>query len=257
MVVPVFNQVRFANAGDVDDCWVVATIWAAKSVASSIELPDVTQFRAAADDPDDGVNDGGNNDEMVRAVRKLWPHIPLVDFRSSDWARFIGFLREGRVASVAVLSSSLPPNLRFGFGGPHQVGVVWDGANFRLMNPLAPQGSTPPVIAEAALRKAAFDLFGFRMKAVVLSPTEGSDVDPTRDMPVAVADFLPGGSLYADPGKKGVIAVEWLGGQNVGVYCRRNGLLAIRYDRIGGAGESLVVAWYGADKLAGPIRALP
>jgi hypothetical protein len=223
-------------------------------VSSAIDLPDVTEFREAANDPDDGVTDGGNNDEIALAVRTLWPHIPLVDFRGSDWNRFTGWLREGRAASVAVLSSSLPPTMRFRFQGPHQVGVVWDGTDYRLMNPLAPEGSAPPAIAEAALRKAAFDLFGFRMKAVVLSRPEEEGVDPTKDLPVAQADFAPGGSLYADPNRKGVIAVEWVGANNVGVYCRRNGLFAIRYDLKGGPAEDLVVAWYGVDKLIGQLR---
>jgi hypothetical protein len=255
-MLPVFSQLRFPKAGDVDDCWVVATIWAAKSVAPSIAMPDATQFREAARDPDDGVRDGGNNDEMALAVRTLWPRIPLVDFRSARWDRFLRFVRDGHVASVAVLSSSLPRNLRFGFAGAHQVGVAWDGSNLRLMNPLAREGSAPAVIAEAALRKAAFDLFGGRlMKAIVLAPlNQEATVDPNRDMPVVVADLAGGGSLYRDPDRRRVLARTWAGANDVGVYCRRNDLIAIRLDLQGGPQEDLVLAWYGADRIVGPLR---
>jgi hypothetical protein len=255
-MLPVFNQARFPQAGDVDDCWVVATIWAAKSVAPAIAVPDAKRFREAARDPDDGVRDGGNNDEMALAVRTLWPHIPLIDFRSARWDRFMGFVREGHVASIAVLSSSLPASLQFGFPGAHQVGVAWDGSNLRLMNPLAREGSAPAVIAEAAMRKAAFDLFGGRlMKAIVLAPLhEEATVDPVRDMPLVVADLAGGGSLYGDPERRRLIARTWAGANDVGVYCRRNDLIAIRLDLRSGPAEDLVVGWYGADRIVGPIR---
>lgn len=164
-IFPVLNQRLYPKAGDVDDCFVVATCWAAKCVAPYLRLPDVTEFRAAAGDPDDGVSDGGSLDEIVKASRALWPQLPLTVYNGDNWQTFLDHVKRGGIASLAVISRLLPVEMRWGFLGAHQVGVAFTGGNFYLMNPLAPDGSPPVVIGSAQLRTAAFGLFaenGFR-----------------------------------------------------------------------------------------------
>ncbi len=150
----VFNQVRYPEAEDIDDCWVVATVWAALASRPSARKPTVTEFRAAAGDPDDGNADGGSESEVYRGARGIWPDIPVTAYHG-EWAPLAKLIKSGRIASAAVLSSRLPIN--YGFLGWHQVGVAWDGG-YVVANPLAPEGSAPTAIGEAALRSAVMPL---------------------------------------------------------------------------------------------------
>lgn len=176
-ILPVLSQRTYPAAGDLDDCWVVATCWAAKMVAPYLRLPDTTAFRAAAGDPDDGFQDGGSLSEIVLACKTLWPQLPLTAYDGEAWAAFLASLRADGVASLAVRSSLLPRDQQYGFTGAHQVGVAWDGTNFRLMNPLDTNGASPKAIGSAQLRMAAFGLFmGTGFRAVVL---EGLDMQIT------------------------------------------------------------------------------
>ena len=47
MILTVISQRLYPGAGDIDDCWVVATCWAARA-AGVAHLPTVPEFRAAA-----------------------------------------------------------------------------------------------------------------------------------------------------------------------------------------------------------------
>jgi hypothetical protein len=149
----VLNQKLYPGAGDVDDCWVVATCWAAR-IAGVRDLPTVTEFRAAANKPDKPGATGGSLTDIMRAVGVLWPDLGVVKYQSTNWDAFALALRRGKVASLGVLSSLLPAGLRFGFGGAHQVGVLFEGG-YLVANPLAPQGSEPIPISETALRASA------------------------------------------------------------------------------------------------------
>ncbi len=170
-ILPVMNQALFPGAGDIDDCWVVATIWAAKVADPSIEVPDIPTFRMAALSPNvDGVDNGGNNDRITRGAEKLWPHLPLIDFRLNGWGKLMGHLKAGRPVSLGLIAGKLKPGHRFGFHGAHQVGVVWDGVELRVMNPLAVRGSQPHSIGEAELRAAALALDQTHFRAVVFPP---------------------------------------------------------------------------------------
>jgi hypothetical protein len=136
----VFNQVRWPEAKDVDDCWVVASIQAVNAVAPWLPLPNVKTFRAAAGDPDDGKNDGGNVAEILNGIRGVWPVLTghLKPMRQDPWATLVSHLTAGRPVSVAVKSSLLPSRLQFGFGGAHQVCIARKGVRFLMANPLAP-----------------------------------------------------------------------------------------------------------------------
>jgi hypothetical protein len=152
-IYAVLNQKVYPGAGDVDDCFVVATCWAAR-IAGVRDLPTVKEFRAAANKPDLPGPSGGSITDIMRAVNVLWPDLGVTEYERPDWDAFALALRRGKVASLGVLSSLLPSKLRFGFGGAHQIGVLFDGG-YLVANPLAPQGSEPIPISETALRNAA------------------------------------------------------------------------------------------------------
>lgn len=91
---------------------------------------------------------------------------------------------------------------------------------------------------------------------------EEDEVDPTEDLPIAICDFDPGATLYADRDRRTVLAANWIGGEKVGIYTMpknpvqsdgRAALVAIRWDSKGGPPEKLHVAWGGVDKV-GNIR---
>jgi hypothetical protein len=157
-LLAVLSQRTFKGAGDIDDCWVVATVWAYKASCKGhpgLHLPSITRFRAAAGDPDDGYRDGGTITEIMRGATRLWPTVPVIRFVSTNWTAFAGYVRAGRPVSLAVLSSRLPSHMRFGFYGAHQVGVQFHDGSYYVANPLAAHGSTPQRITATALRYAA------------------------------------------------------------------------------------------------------
>ena len=170
----VLNQRVYPGAGDVDDCFVVATEWAYRaSTANPTGMTTVPVFRKAAGKPDLPGPTGGNLDDIMLAVGKLWPALDVVGYKHPSWQGFMDAMREGRYASLAVLSSQLPSNLRFGFNGPHQVGVAMVAGVLLVANPLAKQGSAPIPISSVQLARAAAGLNnGWVMAA--LFPKESS-----------------------------------------------------------------------------------
>lgn len=156
----VYTQ-RTPEAGDLDECWVYATIWAAVAADPGARVPTCTEFRKAAGDPDDGFMDGGSLDEIARASAVIWPHITQLRVEGKGdltWDILSNHLAQGRPASLAVDSGDLPLRLRFGFYGSHQIGVRRQDASVYVANPLAAQGSAPLPATEAEVRKAAFGL---------------------------------------------------------------------------------------------------
>lgn len=163
----VLNQKVYPGAGDVDDCWVVATVQAVRGVYQApvhleVGMPTVPEFRSAAGDPDDGVKDGGSLDEIMRAVHKLWPGLSSVELRGFPLDKFFDLLKEGGTASIAVWAGALPRELQFGFTKAHQVAVDFTNGHFRIANPLAPQGSRPVEVLAYELAKTinAYSLAG-------------------------------------------------------------------------------------------------
>lgn len=154
-VYPVISQKLYPGVGDIDDCWVVATVWAARGADRCSVKPSIKAFRAAAGNPDDPYRaDGGNIYQITQAVPKIWPLAKFTRMVSQDWSYFMGHLNAGDYITAALLASQLPTRLQFGFRGPHQVGLVKSAGTIYLMNPLAPEGSQPLPIAEATLRSA-------------------------------------------------------------------------------------------------------
>lgn len=154
-ILPVLNQGIYPLARDWDDCWVVATVWAAVGARRSARKPTVFEFRRAASNPDDPYRpDGGNIDEIARAIPIIWPGQPHHIQKTMSWAALVDHLDRGEYVSIALLSSRLPYSLRYGFRYAHQVGLVKVGSTIYLANPLAPEGSAPQAIREDALRYA-------------------------------------------------------------------------------------------------------
>lgn len=204
---PVISQVTYPEAGDVDDCFAVATIWAATAADPSARRPGMTEFRAAAGNPDKPGPTGGNLDNIMSAVRGIWPELTVMSYRSRSWLGFVAALTAGKIASLAVLSSELPAPLRFGFGGSHQVGVICQADRLWLANPLARDGAAPLPITEAELRRAAEAVAGGEIQAALFTPIAGGEMltaptgitSPQRVRIVRAGDLLdvPGGKRIA------------------------------------------------------------
>lgn len=170
----VLNQV-IRDPRDVDDCWVFALQWAALAADPNARRYSKDEIRRAAGDPDDGVRDGGNLDEMARAAALLWPTLkpaPYLGLASGLLDR----VRSGGRAAVALWAGRLPRGLQWGFTGAHAVGLVWDAAlGWLIANPLAPEGSRPQQITEPELVAALTDTrlaTNGRAWGVTFQPTE-------------------------------------------------------------------------------------
>jgi hypothetical protein len=196
-VPPVVSQIGYPGAGDVDDCWVVATVWAAIAADPTIARPTVLRFRAAAHKPDRPGPTGGNLDDVIRGASQLWPHLRIARQDSTDWAAFAGKLHDGWSASLAVLSSALPVRLQHNFRGPHQVGVVYAAGEYRLMNPLAHNGAAPAWIEETELRTAARAVAQGHILAALFEPAKGGTVA----LPIYLLRERPG-TLTVKPNAK-------------------------------------------------------
>jgi len=125
---------------DLDDCWVLSAIQAVNVTSPWYRLVGCKAFRHAAGDPDDGVNDGGNVTEIIAGIEGCYPELKgrAHGHRGVAWIDLKNDLDHHRPVSVAVLSSELPPGLRYGFEGLHQVTLA-QKANGQLLiaNPLA------------------------------------------------------------------------------------------------------------------------
>jgi hypothetical protein len=171
----VFNQRRWPRAGDVDDCWAVADLMAVHSVAPWLRLPNMTQYRAAANNPDRDGPTPGTVAQSGLAIRTLWDEFgKLIDVVENEpFKDVLPRIKAGRPASIGVLSDSLPERLQFGFSGPksaHRVAVFWTGTELKLANPLARAHSRPKPIGEEELHVAVRD-HPLVMANCVLMPT--------------------------------------------------------------------------------------
>ena len=160
MVLPVLSQRTYPSAGDIDDCWAVATIWAAAASLPTIVYPTITTFRAKAGKPDLPGPTGGNIYDANRGADGCWPYLPNYLAVTSNFDVIKEHIKAGRPGSVSVLSSSLPSDLRYNFLGAHQCGVQLIGSTLYCMNPLAPANTTPRTITYVELERAMRDLPG-------------------------------------------------------------------------------------------------
>jgi hypothetical protein len=162
------SQIGYPGAGDIDDCWAVATIWAANAAGYPYQ-PNMTVFRREADNPDRPGPTGGNLDDVMRGARGCYPGAHIRRYHSTSWDGFISLLKAGWVASLAIRSSALPANLHYGFHGLHQVGVAYQNGSYFIMNPLQHNGDRPDVISGADLRRAARGYTGGTISACLFS----------------------------------------------------------------------------------------
>lgn len=138
----VFSQRRWPGfGGDLDDCWAVASIQAVNVTSPWLRLVGISAFRKAAGNPDDPTKaDGGDTAQIVRGIRGCYPALAdhLRVLRGGTWSALLAHAAAGRPATIAIDSSKLPADLRFGFTGRHQVCVAQlpSGA-VMLANPLA------------------------------------------------------------------------------------------------------------------------
>jgi hypothetical protein len=199
------------SSPDWDDCWVVATVWAAVASQPDIHRPTIPEYRKHAGDPDDGIFDGGSLDEVIRGARGSWPDLDVTRWDGA-WDAFAALVKAGRPASLAVLSAKLPARLRFGFLGAHQVGIAWTGTTFVVANPLAKDGSAPLPATADELRTAALALpYGGKVRAAVFpAPAQLPDTsteEPMYSVPGIVSRRAPKGTPYyasaSDPNPKG------------------------------------------------------
>lgn len=184
-----FHQASWPGAGDVDDCWAVADLQAVHAVAPWLLLPGVPAYRTAAGNPDMPGPTGGTIADSQRAIRRLYPAIAALSafWGEGDGKTFDGLvlsLRQGRVASLALLSGALPPALRHGFAGVHRVAVFWSGGP-RILNPLAAAHSRPEAITASALQAACRAYDSTDIRAVLLpSPAQAFATHPL--LPAAI-----------------------------------------------------------------------
>ena len=209
---PAISQVGYPGAGDIDDCWAVASIWAAHAADPAIKLPTVPAFRAAAHNPDKPGPTAGDLSQIVHASVALWPDLPVLAYSSLDWSGFAGKVKAGSVASLAVASSRLPSYLRFGFLGAHQVGVIWWLGEFFVMNPLMHDGDTPMAITEPYLETAARGADKGWVLAALYQPVEApvQVTDPTPK----IVDLAVGVQCYAADGKTPLVKIQ-SGGKDI------------------------------------------
>lgn len=166
------SQVGFPGAGDLDECWLVATLTCLKNICPRLALPNARTFRDAAGVPDvQGRDNGGTGYDIGRAFRELYPGLPFAGY-TFTWADFKDRMKPGVVASIAVMSSALPGGLQYGFGGGHRVAVeLLPDDTWLFLNPLAKNGTRPQKISQADLRLAAAKFAGAgKIGAIVFTP---------------------------------------------------------------------------------------
>jgi len=152
---PAIAQAGYPGGGDIDDCWVIADVWAALASGQTFR-PTVTQYRRWARNPDRPGPTGGSLDHSMRAARQAWPGAGIRRYHSSNWDGFTSLLKAGWSASLSIRLLGLPSSWRYGFrDGMHRIGVVYQNGAYYYMDPNQHNGSAPRVVSGHELRTAA------------------------------------------------------------------------------------------------------
>jgi hypothetical protein len=171
-IFQVFSQTAWPGIGDVDDCWVLASLQAVHTVAPWLKLPGVKVFREKANVPDvQGQLDVGDEHDMARGLAGLYPNLPIEVADGMPFPEFVEQVRSGRPAAVVIRAGDLPQELQHVYQGIHAVTVAFDDESGDLLiaDPLAKPHSKPVPIAQPALRAA---IKGFQPDVhAVLMPT--------------------------------------------------------------------------------------
>ena len=161
-IFQVFSQTSWPGIGDVDDCWVLASLQAVHTVAPWLKLPGVRVFREKAGVPDvAGQLDVGDEEDMKRGLDALYPTLGHELVQGMPFQDFVEKLRSGRPAAVIIKAGDLPAALQHVYQGIHAVTVAFDDETGEILmaDPLAKAHSKPVPITQPALRKA---IEGFR-----------------------------------------------------------------------------------------------
>lgn len=171
-IFQVFSQRDWPGIGDVDDCWVLASLQAVHTVAPWLKLPGVKVFRDRAGVLDvPGQLDVGDEHDMKRGLDALYPTLGLEILDGMPFSEFVGKLRSGRPAAVIIKAGDLPDELQTTYKGIHAVTVAFDDETGAILmaDPLARAHSKPVPIAQPALKNA---IEGFKPNVhAVLMPT--------------------------------------------------------------------------------------
>ena len=163
------SQIGYLGAGDIDDCWCVATIWAAKAAGVPDWHVSVTEYRHWARNPDRPGSTGGSALGVDRGAVGCWPNAKIRRYHSSSWDGFISLLKTGWIGSLCIRAGALPSRLQHGFKGLHQVGIAYYEGKYYIADPLAPNNSRPREITGAEIRKAARGFSGTTIYATLIS----------------------------------------------------------------------------------------
>jgi hypothetical protein len=167
----VYSQRFWPGRRDHDDCWVIAALMAVHAVAPWLPLVGVKPFRRAAGKPDDPVlPDPGDEHDMARGIRTLYPSLPIEVVSGGRWPDVRKEVERGRPAALILVAGALPAGHQFGFAGVHAVAVAVENGQWLHADPLANPHSKPLPIERRALR-AAVKAFDPRVHAVLM-PTE-------------------------------------------------------------------------------------
>jgi len=176
----VYSQRFWPGRRDHDDCWVLASLQAAHAVAPWLPLVGVRAFRRAAGKPDDPDEpDPGNERDMARGLRALYPTLRVDLVSGGTWQAFRREVEGGRPAALILRAGALPPDHRFGFTGIHAVTVAVEDGTWLHADPLAAPHSKPLPIERTALRRAV-RAYGPSVHAVLM-PTAA---EALRDHPL-------------------------------------------------------------------------
>ncbi len=172
-IFQVFSQREWPGIGDVDDCWVLASLQAVHAVAPWLKLPGVKRFREEANKPDSPNRmDPGDEHDMARALTRLYPDLAIEVVDGGGFEEFADKVRSGRPAALIVGSRELPENLQFGFKDIHAITVAFDDElGFVVANPLGRPHSKPISISRGELR-AAVEGFKPNVHAVLMPSPE-------------------------------------------------------------------------------------
>ena len=173
-IFQVFSQTTWPGIGDIDDCWVLASLQAVHAVAPWLRLPGVKKFREEANRPDSPTHpDPGDEHDMARALRRLYPDLPIEVVAGGDFPEFAAKVESGRPAALIVRSSDLPDDLQHGFKEIHAITVAFDDElGWVVANPLAKAHSKPEQIKKNALAKAIDGFDKKRVHAVLMPAME-------------------------------------------------------------------------------------
>ena len=170
---PTISQVFFWGVGDIDECAILATYWAARAAGFKGDLPSIKTFRMAAGVPDRPGPTGLTTSQIWRGVTKTGLGAMSVSQLgpTTSWSDFATMMTGGRFASIALDASKLPINLRYGFRGPHQVGLTWSEGQWYIADPLAPNRSAPRAVPENIIKEAVIGFGGGYVRGLVFTDT--------------------------------------------------------------------------------------